>query len=200
MGTVSQIDHEEIVDAGNWASNGAYSKTDCSDTARHKRIREDAAASYLHNANAQLDQYVRRSSKRQRTYVLGDVVGLKASDVDRTNTWSTILPCKIFGVKDHDSETMYQVATVNGIIEGSFPSPLFLDLRSSNFAALRSLVTDALPTITFIQAYQLYTNFRSADTCKCTGDCKTNRCQCKKRGRKCGSKCHAGDGSKCKNC
>ncbi|CAF4945623.1 unnamed protein product, partial [Rotaria magnacalcarata] len=43
----------------------------------------------------------------------------------------------------------------------------FLDLTTVNFASLRALDTDQLPTITCIQASQLYTNFKSVETCKC---------------------------------
>ena len=89
---------------------------------------------------------------------------------------------------------------MNGIIEESFQLAAFLDLTASNFMALRNLDTDSLSSITFIQACQLYTNFKSAGASKCNGDCNTNRCQCKKKNRKCCSKCHAGNGSKCTNC
>jgi len=135
-------------------------KVDSISTSRHKRIREDAEVSYLNNANAQLTKYINKPCKRQRIYVVGDIVGLKVSDVDRTNTSSTILPCKIIDFKDQDAELLYNVATMNGIIQQSFQSTTFLDLTSSNFASLRDLNTSSLPTISFIQACQLYTNFR----------------------------------------
>ncbi|CAF1931196.1 unnamed protein product [Rotaria magnacalcarata] len=52
----------------------------------------------------------------------------------------------------------------------------FFDLTTANFALLRALDTDQLPTIAFIQASQLYTNFKSIETCKCAGNCNTNSC------------------------
>ena len=67
-------------------------------------------------------------------------------DVDRTNT-STILPCKIIGLKDQDAETSYSVATMHGIVQESFNSTVFLNLTTSNFAKLRELNSDSLPTI-----------------------------------------------------
>ena len=194
------IDHEELVDVASGASNFVETKADSVDTNRHKRIREDAEEAYLNNANAQLTKYINRSCKRQRIYTIGDIVGLKVSNVDRTNTSSTILPCKIIGFTDRDAEKLYNVATMNGIIQESFLSTAFLDLTTSNFSTLRELDIGSLSTLTFIQACQLYTNFKSADTCKCNGNCASNRCQCKKNGRKCCTKCHGGDGSKCKNC
>lgn len=67
-------------------------------------------------------KYIKKSSKRQRTYVIGDLIGLKVADVDRTNTSSIIVPCKIFHSKAQSEETMYNVATVNGIIDEIFSS------------------------------------------------------------------------------
>ncbi|CAF5046794.1 unnamed protein product [Rotaria sp. Silwood1] len=200
MGSGFNIDHEELIDATTVVSNVIEPKPESIVVNRHKRIRENAEECYLSNAHSQLTKYRTKSSKRQRIYQLGDIVGLKLSDVDRTNTSSTILPCKIVDLKDHDGEILYNVATINGIIEESFQSTAFLDLTTSSFIALRNLNTDSLSPITFIHACQLYTNFKSTGTCKCNGDCSTNRCQCKKKNRKCCSKCHVGTGSKCTNC
>ncbi|CAF1159335.1 unnamed protein product [Rotaria magnacalcarata] len=172
----SNIDHEEFIDSTNCVSDVVESKDEPVDANRQKRIRENAEECYLNNANSQLTRYINKSSKRQRTYHVGDIVDLKISDVDHTNTSSTILPCKIVDSKCQD------------------------DLTASNFTTLRTLNTDSLSSVTFIQACQIYTNFKSVDTCKCNGDCSTNRCKCKKKGRKCCSKCHGGYGSICKNC
>ena len=106
----------------------------------------------------------------------------------------------VVDLKDHDGEILYNVATINGIIEESFQATAFLDLTTSTSIALRHLNTDLLSSITFIHACQLYTSFKSADICKCNDDCSTNRCQCKKKNRKWCSKCHVGTDSKCTNC
>ncbi|CAF4580555.1 unnamed protein product [Rotaria socialis] len=190
----SNIDHEEFIDSTNCVSGVVESKDEPVGANRHKRIRENAEECYLNNANSQLTRYINKSSKRQRIYHVGDIVDLKVSDVNRTNTSSTILPCKIVDSKCQDGETFYYVATMNGIIKESFQSTVFLDLTPSNFTTLRTLNTDSLSCVTFIQACQIYTNFKSADTCKCNGDCSTNRCKYKKKGRKYYSKCHGGDG------
>ncbi|CAF3830042.1 unnamed protein product [Rotaria sp. Silwood1] len=194
------IDHEEIIDANEPVLNDICMNTDPTETDQHTKIREEAQEAYLNNAHTQLTRYMSRSAKRKRTYAVGDIVGLKVADVDRTNTSSTILPCKIFHSNDKNGETLYTVATKNGIIKESFQSSMFLDLTTSNFASLRDMNTESLPSITFIQACQLYTNFKVADTCKCAGDCSTNRCQCKRKKTKCCSKCHNGNRGKCKNC
>ncbi len=128
------IDHEELVDVTRFVSSVVEPKADPIPINRHKRVREEAEESYLNNAHAQLTRYNSRSCKRQRIYPVGDIVGLKVSDVDRTNTSSTILPCKIINSKDQAGEKLYHVATMNGIIQESFQSTVFLDLTSSNFA------------------------------------------------------------------
>ena len=196
MSSNYNVDHEEVIRVG---SNAVEAKSDSISTSRHKRIREDAEEVYRHTANVQLTKYISRCCKRQRVYVVGDIIGLKVSDVDRTNTSSTILPCKIISSTGQNADSLYNVATMNGIIQQGFQSATFLDLTSSNFASLRNLNTDTLPSISFIQACQLYTKFKSADTCKCNGNCNTNRCYCKKKGRKCCSKCHGGNQVKCEN-
>ncbi|CAF1446205.1 unnamed protein product [Rotaria magnacalcarata] len=158
---------------------------------------------YNHKAAfySKLDVYLNElDTKRQRIYVIGDVVGLKVSHVYRTNTPSTILPCKIIEKNSQNNETLYVVATQNGIIKERFDQMAFLDLTAANFASLRALDTDQLPTITFIQASQLYTNFKPVEICKCAGNCNTNRCYCKKNNQKCCTKCHSDKHSVCKNC
>ncbi|CAF1545405.1 unnamed protein product, partial [Rotaria sordida] len=107
------IDHEELVDSTTCLSNVLESKAASIAVNRHKRIRENTEECYLNNAHSQLTKYISKSSKRQRTYHVGDIIGLKVSDVDRTNTSSTILPCKIVDSKDQDGEVFCNVATMN---------------------------------------------------------------------------------------
>ncbi|CAF4768619.1 unnamed protein product, partial [Rotaria socialis] len=40
----------------------------------------------------------------------------------------------------------------------------YLNLTTSNFTTLRTLSTDSLSSVTIIQAYHIYTNFKSIDT------------------------------------
>ncbi|CAF1386940.1 unnamed protein product [Didymodactylos carnosus] len=50
----------------------------------HKRIREEDEKSYFSNTQSQLLKYITNSAKLQRAYVIGDIIDLKISDVDRT--------------------------------------------------------------------------------------------------------------------
>ncbi|CAF5059142.1 unnamed protein product, partial [Rotaria sp. Silwood1] len=151
---------------------------------RHRQVRDEAEQSYLKNAQSQLIKYKNNSANRHRIYDIGDIVCLKVSDVDRTNTASTILPCKMVDKYSKNAEVMHIIATQNGIIKEHFDSAAFLDLTNANSASLLSTNTDELPTITFIQVSQIYTNLKSTETCTCSGRCNTNRCCCKKNNRK----------------
>jgi len=126
---------------------------------------------------------------------------LKIAIVDRSNTAPSILPCKIVSIitKDDNMNIMYKVATLNGIITDSFSSTSFMDLSNTLSAELRQLDPTNLPSITFIQACQFFTKYKSVNVCKCAGSCVTNRCPCKKQSIKCCSKCHHGKSNDCKN-
>jgi hypothetical protein len=142
-----------------------------------------------------------RGLKKQKLFEINDIVGLKIADVDRSNMAPSILPCKIIQVftKEESLNKVYQVATLYGIISDSFSSSDFTDLSNTVSAELRKLDIKTLSTISFIQASQKFTNFKSNRPCKCAGSCDTNRCPCKKQSIQCFNKCHRGAISSCKN-
>ncbi|CAF1176410.1 unnamed protein product [Rotaria sordida] len=90
-------------------------------------------------------------------------------------------------------------ATVDGIITDLFSSTDFIDLSETISAELRQLDHNSIPNISFIQACQIFTEFKAINSCKCTGPCDTKRCPCKKQSIKCCSKCHRGKCVSCKN-
>lgn len=137
--------------------------------------------------------------KKKKQYQINDIVGLKISEVDRSNTSPSILPCKIIMITDKDDsyDVKYKLATLHGIINDFFPSIDLIDLSQTVSAELRQIDDTTLSEITFIQACQAFTKFKSNDICKCTGTCDTNRCPCKKNSIFCSSKCHRG---KCVSC
>ncbi|CAF4832873.1 unnamed protein product [Rotaria socialis] len=151
------------------------------------------------------DNTTQSSDKRirdeaEKCYIL-TAVGLKISEVERTNTSPSILPCKIVDVltKEDSSCLQYKLATLDEIINDWFSSVDIIDLSETLSAELRQLDTKKFSNVAFIQVCQISTNFKSRDTCKCTGSCETNRCPCKKRSILCCSKCHRGKCSDCKN-
>ena len=147
------IDHEECV-----GENGLLSYTSdmhiINSNDRHRQVRNEAEQSYLKNSQSQLIKYKSNLAKRHRTYDIGDIVGLKVSDVARTNTFSTILRCKLIDKYPKNAEYMHIVATQNGIIKEHFKPTAFLDLIKANFSSLRATTINELPAITFIRASQ----------------------------------------------
>lgn len=148
-----------------------------------------------------LENIYDRMYKKKRIFEINDIVGLKIADVDRSNTSGSILPCKIVKVCEYDEslKRSYKVASTYGIISNCFLSSDFVDLSDTLSIQLRKLNMDNLSEITFIQACQLFTQYKSNNVCKCVGSCETNRCPCKKKSIKCCSKCHRGKCSSCKN-
>ena len=114
------FDHEELVDVNEPLLSDVCMDPDSTQIDQHTQIREEAQEAYLSNVHTQITRYMSRSAKSKRICAIGDIVDLKASDVDRTNTSSTILPCKIVCSSDRNGETLYRVATKNGIIKECF--------------------------------------------------------------------------------
>ncbi|CAF3750245.1 unnamed protein product [Rotaria sp. Silwood1] len=166
----------------------------------HKRIRDEAEKNYIRTAERQLKNYQQRL-KRQKVYQINDIVGLKIAEVDRSNTAPSILPCKIIEVirKEESLNTLYKLVTVDGIITDLFSSTDLIDLSETISAELRQLDHSTVPNITFIQACQIFTQFKAINSCKCMGSCDTKRCPCKRQSIKCCSKCHRGKCVSCKN-
>ncbi|CAF4813057.1 unnamed protein product, partial [Rotaria magnacalcarata] len=178
----------------------------------HKRIRDEAEICYLQTADKkmfffvfnQIESYMsnyERALKKQKIFQINDIIGLKVANVDRSNMAPSILPCRIVQVfeKEESLNTTYKVATLYGIISDSFASSDFTELSKTVSAELRQLDIKALSSITFIQACQLFTQYKSYQVCKCVGSCDTNRRPCKKQSIKCCSKCHRGKCILCKN-
>ncbi|CAF4168027.1 unnamed protein product, partial [Rotaria sordida] len=166
----------------------------------HKRIRDEAEKNYIHTVERQLKIY-ERALKKQKSFEINDIIGLKIADVDRSNTAPSILPCKIIEIikKDDPFNVFYKLATQDGIISELFSSSEFMDLTQTVSSDLRKTDITQLANITFIQACQIFTKFKTNRPCKCIGSCESNRCPCKKRLIKCCTKCHRGKAISCKN-
>ncbi|CAF1963600.1 unnamed protein product, partial [Rotaria magnacalcarata] len=98
----------------------------------HKRVRDEAEKNCIRTAERQMKNY-QRALKKQKVFQVNDIVGLKIADVDRSNTASSILPCKIFKIiiKKDSLTTLYKMATVNGIITDAFSSSDLIDLSET---------------------------------------------------------------------
>ncbi|CAM4848220.1 unnamed protein product, partial [Rotaria magnacalcarata] len=126
--------------------------TDNTTQSSHKRIRDEAEKCYILTAERQYKNY-QVSVKKQKKFQINDIVGLKISEVDRTNTSASILPCKIVDVltKEDSLYLQYKLATLDGIINDWFSSVDIIDLSETLSAELRQLDTKKLSNVTFIQ-------------------------------------------------
>lgn len=134
-------------------------------------------------------------------YDVGDIVGIKIADVDRSNTAPSILPVKIIEkqIVDDSLQVRYRVTSDIGIIADTYLPTDLIDLTDTVSLKLRRIDHTVLPLVSFIQASKHFTNFRTISACKCNGLCDTIRCPCKSRGIVCCNKCHRGKQTSCKN-
>ncbi|CAF1449868.1 unnamed protein product, partial [Rotaria sordida] len=88
-----------------------------------------AEKNYIRAAECQLKNY-QSGLKKQKKFQMNDIVGLKISEVDRSNTSPSILPCKIIDVsyKDESCGLQYKLATLHGKITDWFSSLDLIDL------------------------------------------------------------------------
>jgi tRNA threonylcarbamoyladenosine modification (KEOPS) complex Pcc1 subunit len=62
---------------------------------------------------------------------LKDVVGIRIHKIDRTNTDSNILPCKVLEVKKvTDSKSVYKIFSKDGILKTYYSDEDLVDLRT----------------------------------------------------------------------
>ena len=87
------------------------------------------------------------------TYSIGDTVGIRIHKVDRTNTESNILTCKVLEVKKvTDSISVYKIFSKDGILKTYYSDEDLVDLRTVCFPRLNSIDPNLLLKISLIQA------------------------------------------------
>ncbi len=95
----------------------------------------------------------------------GDFVGLKIDKVDRTNTDSKLLPCKIIAKE----EERVKLACVHGIIDQWWPINVLVGLSAVPHELVH-LQVDELPEISMIAASKLYVRGAiNGVCCSCKG-------------------------------
>ncbi|CAF1569839.1 unnamed protein product, partial [Didymodactylos carnosus] len=120
---------------------------------------------------------------------LGDCVGIKIHEVDRTNIDPKILPCFIvWKEKKHEDYVLK-------IVLPSFNS----NPCAACPVELKSLKLDELKDIRIIEASKLFVRGSiNGATCDCKSLCAAKHSPCKKANVKCSTKCHSKRGN-CKN-
>jgi hypothetical protein len=126
----------------------------------------------------------------RKHYSIGDTVGIKIHKVNRTNTDSKILPCKVLDIKIiNDSKSLCKIFSKDGILKNLYSEDDLVDLRTVCFPGLNSVNPDSLNEISHIQACQKNKN---------VSKCNTLRCSCRKANLQCSTKCHTNN-RKCEN-
>jgi hypothetical protein len=155
--------------------------------AKRRRVRHESEPSFI-----------------RKTYSIGDTVGIRIHKVDRTNTDSNILPCKVLEIKKvTDSKSVYKIFSKDGILKTYYSDEDLVDLRTVCFPGLNSIDPNLLLEISHIQACQKNRTVNETanlvSTCNCAGKCNTMRCSCRKSKIPCSSKCHKQTLTKCCN-
>ena len=137
-----------------------------------------------------------KSKNVTASYSTGDTVGIQIHEVDRTNTSSRLLPCKILDVNDDNQSSNYTLYTKKGKIKNTFQAEDLVDMRNVHFPGLHETDIDGLPELSLIQASRLHTAWNpihisnGSTVCTCKGKCTTIKCKCKKANLSCSNKCH----------
>ena len=92
----------------------------------------------------------------EKTYSIGDTVGIRIHKVDRANTDSNILPCKVLEIKKGtDSKSVYKIFSKDGILKTYYSDEDLVELRTVCFPGLNSINPNLLLEISHIQAESL---------------------------------------------
>ncbi|CAF0907250.1 unnamed protein product [Didymodactylos carnosus] len=126
-------------------------------------------------------------AQKLRQYQTGDLTGLKIDKVDRTNTTSKILPCKVISIQSSsDNMNTYRLYTTKYVLSSRYGVNDLIDITKCNFSELR-----AIDSQTFIQACKDYVSSGVnpvAEACACNSGCATKKCPCKTAKVPCGIK------------
>ena len=74
----------------------------------HRKICKEAREKYLETARRSQIQYTNQNQQVFQDYSVGYVVGIKIHQVDRTNTDTKLLPCKVLSI-DTSKSTPYRL-------------------------------------------------------------------------------------------
>ena len=89
----------------------------------------------------------------EKTYSIGDTVGIRIHKVDRTNTDSNILPLQVLEVKKvTDSKSVSKIFSKDGKLKTYYSDEDLVDVRTVCFPGLNSIDPNLLLEISHIQA------------------------------------------------
>ncbi|CAF1526343.1 unnamed protein product [Didymodactylos carnosus] len=135
--------------------------------------------------------YDEHLTHKAEQYKVGDCVGIKISEVDRTNIDVKLLPCLILSKEKKDDDFIFRIACKFGKLAISYTIDSLIDLRSAWSSDLKLNEVSPLDKITVIEAAKLLVRGTVSGTiCDCKTKCGTKHCPCRKVGVTCSTKCH----------
>ncbi|CAH1264333.1 KRBA2 [Branchiostoma lanceolatum] len=147
----------------------------------HGKVRKIATSNYLKAANRQQKNFDAKVKKLIKHYSLGDTVGIRINEVDRTNTDQRLIPCKVLEVSDKGQDITYRVYSAEGRLKNSFKSEDLVDMTNVCFPALESTDVESLEEVTLIKAARKNSAWKANaakghSVCSCKGSCISNKC------------------------
>ena len=151
----------------------------------HEALRE-AARRDLENYTDKMVNQMKKGRKRPNNYEIGDFVRIAVPKIDRFGIDRPTLPCKILEkVKDQ-----YKLGSKFGVIDALYSLGELEPLGVEQFPELETIPTNK---ITVREASRLQNVGPTTSTiCNCKGTCNSKKCNCRKNGNNCGSRCHSG--------
>ena len=87
----------------------------------HRKICQQGRDNYLETPMCSQIQYTNLNRQVFQDYNVGDVVGIKIHQADRTNTDAKLLSCKVLSI-DSSKSTPYQLYYASGILKTRYTS------------------------------------------------------------------------------
>ena len=132
----------------------------------------------------QISRMVKQSSKRFRTFEIGENVLLSIPNVDKCSPFDT--PNLVGIILNRSDEGFYEIGTSARRLERRYICTQF-DLSHSQTL---STIDVSSKTVTLREAALHVSLGKQRQFCKCTAGCNTNRCWCRRNKKICGSRCH----------
>ena len=129
-------DQTQIEQYVSWPKDNLEEDTDIGTP--HSKIRKLATDHYLQTARRSQAAYTHQSAELHKDYNIGDTVGIRIHQVDRTNTDAKLLPCKVYG-KDPTKSAQYELYCATGILKTRYQSSDLINMQHVHFPSLEQI-------------------------------------------------------------
>jgi hypothetical protein len=174
-----------LIDITNKALSTPLQERGGATVTNHVILRE-AAQRDLENYTQKMVNQMNKGRKRPNHYEIGDLVRISVPKIDRFGTDRPMLPCKVL----EKINEKYRLGSQFGVINVFYSHGEIDPLGVEQFPELEIIPTN---TITVREAARLQSvGLTTGTICNCKGNCNSRKCNCRKMGNNCGSRCHGG--------